>query len=74
MDHKVSKNTNYSIYIRFLAITEPFLTNRAEFFMGAQETIIYILSIGVSNLGFGLYFGILTFWAIKKGRGPTGTP
>ena len=28
---------------RFLAITQLFLANRAEFFLGTQETIIYRL-------------------------------
>ena len=40
--------------IRFLAITRPFLSNRAEFFMVTQETIIYQLVI---NHDFDAFLG-----------------
>ena len=55
MGQKVSKNTNYAIDGHtFLAITQPFLANRAEFFIVTQETIIYRLVM--KNPGFGPYF------------------
>ena len=49
--------------IRFLAITQPFLTNRAEFFMGTQKTIIYRLVL--TNPGFGPYLSFSIFWPLK---------
>ena len=45
---------------RFLAKTQHFWANWAEFFMGVQETIIYRLVM--RNLSCNAYFWILIFW------------
>ena len=62
----MSKETHYSIYksIRFLAITEPFLTNWAEIVYGSSRD--YYLT----NPGFGPYLPFSILWTLQIGAAP----
>ena len=78
MGQKVSKNTNYSIYVyghKFFGHNSAiFWPIRLKFIMVSQETIIYRLYI--KKLGFKPFFDFSSFWALlgpEKGRGPTDT-
>ena len=54
-----------------ICCSRSIFTNRAEFFMGTREAIIYQLVSTNPGLGF---FGYFRFLDPKKGRGPTGAP